>query len=97
MPKSFYDYCIEQNGRFLPLTELYEDNQTDVLPYREENQEEIYLQEDGVSIGVWLDQTDLSEYFMLNEQDPYVFVFPTTMKHHKAAGKFLNYALFGGQ
>ncbi len=97
MPKSFYDYCIEQNGRFLPLTELYEDNQTDVLPYREENQEEIYLQEDGVSIGVWLDQTDLSEYFMLNEQDPYVLVFPTTMKHHKAAGKFLNYALFGGQ
>ena len=55
------------------------------------------MQEDGVSIGVWLDQTDLSEYFMLNEQDPYVLVFPTTMKHHKAAGKFLNYALFGGQ
>lgn len=101
MPESFYHYCQEQNGRFLPLTQLADcvrpeskDRSESKDPSDSENQ---FLKEDGICYGVYVEQSNLSAYFIDNANDPYVLVFPTEAKHQKAAGRFLEYAWQSGQ
>lgn len=89
MPESFYHYCKEQNGRFLPLTRL-------AVPVQP-GPEELFLKEDGIYYGIYVEQSYLSAYFLDNAYDPYVLVFPTEAKHQKAAGRFLEYAWQPGQ
>lgn len=94
MPETFYTYCREQNGIFLPLAQLSDSRQENSLPDSSANQQ-LYFKEDGICYGVYIEKTGLSTYFMENEQDPYVLVFPAAMKqdHREAAGKFLEYTL----
>lgn len=93
MPESFYYYCKEQNGTFVALEDLLKEVELteDLLTDRSDNGR--FLTEDGTAVGVYVDQTRLSESFRQNESDPYVLVFPMEMKHKKAAGKFLEYTL----
>lgn len=94
MPESFYAYCRKQNGIFLPLAQLSDSGQLSSLPDPSADQQ-LYFKEDGICYGVYVTKTGLSTYFMENEQDPYILVFPAAMKqdHRKAAGRFLEYAL----
>lgn len=103
MPESFYRYCKEQNGTFVELEELLAaagaDGQGGISAETAEavqnGQKKIFLQEDERCMGVYVEETGLSEYFIHDEQDPYVLVFPTDLTHKGAAGKFLEYALEG--
>lgn len=107
MPESFYHYCQEQNGRFLPLAQLANPVQSaSEKQFASEKQsesgkqsesEELFLKEDGVCYGVYVEHSNLSAYFIDNADDPYVLVFPTEAKHQKAAGRFLEYAWQSGQ
>lgn len=94
MPESFYRYCKEQNGTFVKLEELLAAAGADVQN-RLLAEKKLFLKEDGNCMGVYVEQTGLSEYFIHDEQDPYVLVFPTDLKHKGAAGKFLEYTLKG--
>lgn len=97
MPESFYRYCKEQNGTFVKLGDLLKaagaDIQAGLFTEAEGPHRDIFLKEDGACVGVYVDKTALSEYFIHDGQDPYVLVFPTDMKHAGAAGKFLEYTL----
>lgn len=95
MPESFYRYCKEQNGRFVELEELLEAAGAEAKADALRKQKKMFLRENGSCMGVYVEETGLSEYFIHDEQDPYVLVFPTDLKNKGAAGKFLEYALEG--
>ena len=93
MPESFYEYCKQQRGKFIELADLTMGGFLEEMA--DEAQGDLFLEENGKYTGVYVDQTYISDYFQKNMQDRYVLVFPETVKHKKAAGKFLEYALQG--
>lgn len=91
MPESFYHYCKEQNGTYVALADLLEE--AGIADGMLDERPDIFLEDNGVRTGIYVEKTCMSGYFMQNEDDPYVLVFPADMKHRQAAGKFLEYSL----
>ena len=91
MPESFYKYCMENGGGFLPLNSLYNVESL--------KQRGLYIYEDqGIAIALRLENTDFFETASLHQplvekgqEEPLLLAFPNNTKHKEHCTAFLQF------
>lgn len=91
MPESFYKYCIENGGEFLPLNSLLD---VETLKQRGLN---IY-EDQGIAVGLRLENTDFFTEARLHQplvekeqEEPLLLAFPNNTKHKEHCAIFLQF------
>lgn len=86
MPESFYDFCNKQGGTYTKIEEMLGSEEI-------AEAEEFIYQDQGENVGIYVEDTLLSDYIVSEENDPVLLVFPADSKHKEAGKTFARFVL----